>query len=39
LAAGEPGWTLDTHILKIGDGKTPWKDLDPVNSEEIEISE
>ena len=20
LAAGEPGWTLDTHILKVGDG-------------------
>ncbi len=39
LAAGEPGWTLDTHILKIGDGKTPWKDLDSVNSEGIEISE
>jgi hypothetical protein len=25
LAPGEPGWTLDTHILKIGDGTTPWK--------------
>jgi hypothetical protein len=39
LAAGEPGWALDTHILKIGDGKTTWKDLDPVNGEGIEISE
>lgn len=27
LAAGEPGWTLDTHILKIGDGVTAWIDL------------
>lgn len=27
LAPGEPGWALDAHILKIGDGKTPWKDL------------
>ena len=30
LMQGEPGWTLDTHILKIGDGKTAWKDLEPV---------
>ena len=39
LAQGEPGWTLDTHILKIGDGVTSWKNLEPVNSEGIEISE
>ena len=39
LAAGEPGWTLDTHILKIGDGTTPWKKLEPINQEGIEISE
>lgn len=37
LAAGEPGWTLDTHILKIGDGVTAWKDLEPVGG--VEISE
>lgn len=37
LAAGEPGWTLDTHILKIGDGVTAWKDLEPVGG--IEITE
>lgn len=30
LAQGEPGWTLDTHILKIGDGVTPWKTLEAV---------
>ena len=27
LAPGEPGWTLDTHVLKIGDGTTAWNDL------------
>ena len=27
LAPGEPGWTLDTHILKVGDGITPWNEL------------
>ena len=27
LSKGEPGWTLDTHVLKIGDGITPWNDL------------
>lgn len=32
LAEGEPGWTLDTHILKIGDGVTPWLNLTVVNS-------
>ena len=30
LAPGEPGWTLDTHVLKIGDGVTPWNDLNSV---------
>lgn len=37
LAAGEPGWTLDTHILKIGDGVTAWKDLESIGG--VEISE
>lgn len=37
LAAGEPGWTLDTHILKIGDGVTAWKDLESISG--VEISE
>lgn len=35
LEAGEPGWTLDTHILKVGDGVTPWKDLVGVGGVEI----
>ena len=30
LAAGEPGWTLDTHVLKIGDGVTAWNDLESI---------
>lgn len=36
LAPGEPGWTLDTCVLKIGDGSTPWNSLSAAqNSEEI----
>lgn len=35
LMAGEPGWSLDTRILKIGDGKTPWKQLAAVNDFEV----
>lgn len=27
LAAGEPGFELDTYRLKIGDGTTPWNEL------------
>ena len=37
LAPGEPGWTLDTHVLKVGDGKTAWNDLGPIA--EIAVSE
>ena len=39
LMPGEPGWTLDTHILKVGDGTTPWRDLPAINDFEIEIDE
>ena len=35
LAPGEPGWTLDTHVLKIGDGVTPWNDLNSVSGTAI----
>ena len=35
LAPGEPGWTLDTHVLKIGDGVTPWNGLDSISGAEI----
>lgn len=27
LADGEPGYEKDTHLLKVGDGFTPWVDL------------
>lgn len=27
LADGEPGWAIDTKVLKIGDGVTHWNDL------------
>ena len=37
LAPGEPGWTLDTHVLKIGDGITPWNSLQAISG--VEISE
>ena len=37
LAPGEPGWTLDTHILKIGNGVTAWNNLEAVSG--IAISE
>lgn len=35
LSPGEPGWTLDTHILKIGDGITSWNNLEPINGIQI----
>ena len=35
LAPGEPGWTLDTHVLKIGDGVTPWNGLGSVSGAEV----
>lgn len=31
LESGEPGWAIDTFILKIGDGSTRWNDLRAVN--------
>jgi len=27
LSAGEPGYTTDTHVLKLGDGTSTWKNL------------
>ena len=32
LLAGEPGLEVDTHRLKIGDGKTAWNDLPYIGS-------
>ena len=31
LEQGEPGWAVDTRVLKIGDGVTPWNDLPAIN--------
>ena len=36
LAQGEPGWTLDTHVLKIGDGVTSWNDLPAISDIQID---
>ena len=33
LQEGEPGFALDTNILKIGDGKTKWLDLKAISGE------
>lgn len=27
LSSGEPGYELDTHLFKVGDGSTHWNDL------------
>ena len=31
LRNGEPSYTTDTHIFKIGDGKTGWKNLPAIS--------
>lgn len=31
LEQGEPGWAIDTRVLKIGDGVTPWNNLPAIN--------
>ncbi|AXQ65147.1 minor tail protein [Gordonia phage Schmidt] len=35
LAAGEPGFALDTHTLKVGDGVTAWNDLPSVGGGDV----
>lgn len=35
LAAGEPGYELDTHKIKIGDGTSYWKDLPYIGEHNI----
>ena len=32
LEYGEPGFSVDDGILKIGDGLTTWKNLKPINA-------
>ena len=39
LAPGEPGWTLDTHILKVGDGITPWNELSVITGTLVDEAE
>lgn len=34
LYAGEPGFDLTNNLLKIGDGSTPWKDLQPIGADQ-----
>lgn len=34
LNAGEPGFEIDSNILKIGDGSTTWKDLKPIGADQ-----
>lgn len=35
LAPGEPGYELDTHKVKIGDGTSLWKDLPYIGEQNI----
>ena len=37
-AAGEPCFVIDKNILKIGDGETKFKDLEPINGVKFEIA-
>lgn len=37
-AAGEPCFVIDQNILKIGDGKTSFGDLEPINGSKIEVA-
>lgn len=32
LSDGEPGFEKDTRMLKVGDGRTPWNELDYIYS-------
>lgn len=34
LACGEPGFVIDKNAIKIGDGITPWNELDYLGSED-----
>ena len=31
LAEGEPGWAIDTEVLKIGDGVRTWNELSAIS--------
>ena len=36
LEQGEPGWAIDTYVLKIGDGVTPQNDLPAISGAKIQ---
>ena len=38
LDSGQPGFVTDENLLKIGDGKTPWNDLDYTGSSECVVN-
>ena len=38
LQRGEPGFEIDTHLLKIGDGETAWNELPYIGGNEWAIS-
>lgn len=39
LAEGEPGWAMDTEVLKIGDGVRRWNDLKAISGIDINTSD
>ena len=39
LVEGEPGYELDTHRLKVGDGELKWNDLPYIGGESTTIPE
>ena len=39
LACGEPGFVIDKNKLKIGDGIHPWKELEYINNESINLED
>ena len=36
LAEGEPGWAIDTFVLKIGNGVLKWTELPAINVPDID---
>ena len=39
LQNGEPGFVIDKNRLKIGDGIRPWKELEYINNESINLED
>ena len=39
LQRGEPAFTIDKNGLKIGDGVHPWKELEYINSEDVNLED